>query len=199
VLQDASCASGSAGNLLQLAGTPCTLAAMGSVTRQREDQVCREKSSARSRAAWSDRSHPPARQDCLEASCDTPSSEQIGDDILEPPANEVLTYYTDVVPLSLTRNRLVRRFLRKSRKPWITVIRRDRAHARRGLVCRRRRRTSSRSTDRTASGDGGGEGGDGEGSSSPLSVIWPPALVAPYNPLEELIGAFQRHQRATAL
>jgi len=40
---------------------------MGSLKQRLEDQVCREKSSARRCAAWSHRSHPPARQNSLKA------------------------------------------------------------------------------------------------------------------------------------
>ena len=181
---------------------------MGSLKRRLEDQVCREKSSARLCAAWSRRSHPPARQDYhpadhAPAGSYADATGLVGDDTLEN-GSDTLVYHTDTIPLGLRAYWRLRGLRGSARRRLITMVRVASARRRiprrsyRVATPRRRHHSGNRLTHRTASRDGGGEGCDGENSSSSLFVIWTLALAVPHSPLEEFIGAFQRHQRATA-
>jgi hypothetical protein len=188
---------------------------MGSLKRRLEGQVCREKSGARSCAAWSRRSHPPARQDYhpahnAPAGSYADATGLVGDDTLEN-GSDTLVYHTDTLPLGLRAYGTLTRRLRGSsrlrgsaRRRLIKIVRvasacrRIPRRSHRAATPPRRHHSGNRLTHRTASRDGGGEGCDGENSSSSLFVIWTLALAVPHSPLEEFIGAFQRHQRATA-
>jgi len=159
---------------------------MGSLKRRLEGQVCREKSGARSCAAWSRRSHPPARQDYhpahnAPAGSYADATGQVGDDTLEN-GSDTLVYHTDTLPLGLRAYGTLTRRLRGSSRLRGSARRRLIKIVRVASACRRiprrshraatprRHHSGNRLTHRTGSGDGGGEGDDGDVATTDLII-----------------------------